>query len=459
MPLWEGIDDATDKPEPTWFTRLESQGDWTPLRKIDCKHLNDPIHGSNQDGLVFVEGGRAAVDLSQKHLKYNFYKQDTIQEVCSAFWFYRDGESLVPCTGDCGKIELLYQSALRIPDDDEELLSSLLNEEVALTSCVKGNKNNTQYVAFVSYDTSSKIVAIKKRPASNQFLSWLEPPTLLRRGFGEYNVEGELEECTLGPVKHLIFVVHGIGEALWSQQDNSLIEEMNLCRTAMYKLQVDIWKKECIKAEKEKRLSPAPPSRIELLPIQWYDRIHSPSTSLKSTLDSVTLTSVPAIRQVSNDVVFDVLMYMAPEFCQEVLEDVTNQISDLYSKFKVIHEHFETSGGKCSLIGHSLGSVIVWDLLALLKSQQEKDAAPNVLDTLSNTYKPITKSEIGTVIPFEPDFTFLLGSPVGLFLTLRGANNLFEKLRLDTSNDAQVSPFSLPSGAIFNIFHELSFFS
>jgi hypothetical protein len=57
-----------------------------------------------------------------------------------------------------------------------------------------------------------------------------------------------------------------------------------------------------------------------------------------------------------------------------------------------------------------------------------------------------------------------VGSPLGLFLTLRGARNAFEQLYLlqDAESNSELehendsfpsSPFLLPSGSVFNIFH------
>lgn len=322
---------------------------------------------------------------------------------------------------------------------------------------------------------NGKVVAIRKRPASNQLLaSYLESPTLLQRGgYGHYTVEGEEEEATLGPVDNLIFVVHGIGEAFFSKDTvdiPDMIDEMDLCRRAIHRRQVELWKKDCAQAAADGRPPPSPPNRIEILPILWYNRIHDTSNSiLKATLNSITLPAVPELRMVANDIIFDVLMYLTPEYCQEVLEFVTDQITDLYSRFRIIHQHFVPSGGKCSIIGHSLGSVITWDLLSLLKKEKECNrsdvddgAADPIVISDGNknlTYIPSTTTEILKTIPFEPKFTFLLGSPVGLFLTLRGANKYFEKLRLLTcltengNASTQVSPFILPTESFYNIFH------
>ena len=244
---------------------------------------------------------------------------------------------------------------------------------------------------------------------------------------------------------------------------------------------------------------PPVPNRIEVLPIEWYDQIHSSSSSIMKSLNAATLQSIPALRSIANDVIFDVLMYLTPTFCESVLESVTAQIDDLYHKFNGVHPDFLSNGGKWSLVGHSLGSVIAWDLLSILKdSSDHKPNEQHGVQVASETEdligyqayatanehaniakngcwgpsltKPITKT-----IPFVPDFTIFLGSPIGLFLTLRGAHAVLDEMREEAVQEAAkkaseasekseedddsvftfplASPFTLPSGAIYNIFH------
>lgn len=89
---------------------------------------------------------------------------------------------------------------------------------------------------------------------------------------------------------------------------------------------------------------PEPPHRIEFIPIEWFDKIHSSESSLKNNLVSSTLSTVPKLRMIANDVLFDVLTYMTPDFCEEVLNCVTDQVSDLYKKFLKIHDGFSRNG-------------------------------------------------------------------------------------------------------------------
>jgi DDHD domain. len=251
---------------------------------------------------------------------------------------------------------------------------------------------------------------------------------------------------------------------------------------------------------------PKPPNRIEFIPIEWYDKIHSSSSALKKNLLSTTLGTIPKLRSIANDVIFDVLMYMTPEFCEDVLNCVTDQIIRLYDLFKLCNSDF-TNGGSVSLIGHSLGSVITWDILSLLgdrlKQKSSKsgsfsnpivvvdddddelksfrlphDSSEQAADVYKayatesgvqvtnkrGTWGPSIVRKVSQTIPFVPKFTFFLGSPLGLFLTLRGARPSFDDLRLkekrplrigksSNSNVQPTSPFTLPSGAVYNIFH------
>lgn len=193
------------------------------------------------------------------------------------------------------------------------------------------------------------------------------------------------------------------------------------------------------------------------------------------SLSAVTIKSVPALRAIANDVVFDVLMYQTPAFCKEVLNCVTSQINDLFVGFQTVHKNFMKEGGRCSIIGHSLGSIIAWDLLSVLKMKQMKGSATNgrssftpiSIDTLCGnaaakttnqnnedySWGPILTSPMEESISFQPEFTMFVGSPIGIFLTLRGAHASFDALRSVEKTGEISSPFTLPTKNVYNIFH------
>ncbi len=216
------------------------------------------------------------------------------------------------------------------------------------------------------------------------------------------------------------------------------------------------------------------------------------TTALLSTLSSIililssfscyrTLNTIPALRSIANDVVLDVLLYMTPNYCYDVLKSVTDQIYSVYEVFNKVFPDFASRGGKCSLMGHSLGSVILWDLLSLKKRDLAKKGNTNHADhfrasntasnaaniglqqtTLSTTnsdddfgsgaWGPSLAQDYDAVIPFEPEFTMFVGSPIGLFLSLRGAHASFDSIRDAHPQKPKISPFTLPTRAVYNIF-------
>ena len=393
-------------------------------------------------------------------------------------------------------VEELYQQAVQATSSLGSGISAVLQDEKEL-------QDQSDFRVVIVKSTNN-VLTMKMKAKG-----WFGASFDLQRGYGEYTIEGEEDEVILGPVKHLVFVVHGIGEALWSRKDvsvPSIIEEMNRTRIAIQRKQVSAWKKECEKSKKNGEPEPMVPYRIELLPIEWFDRIHSSSSALMKSLKATTLQTIPALRAIANDVIFDVMMYLTPDFCKIVLECVSTQIDDLFHGFQQVHQNFSSDGGKCSLIGHSLGSVIVWDLLSVLKDLSEDNVPVQCEDVGSKDRKsppspskdspfelgyqsfatetgdlsshpvkdgswgPLLKTPMTHAIPFVPEFTIFLGSPIGLFLTLRGAHSVFDKILEQTDviagekvntnsvgkgdlNISITSPFSLPSGSIFNIFH------
>jgi hypothetical protein len=470
---------------------------------------------------VYIDGGRLAADPEEGIVRHN-YLPSVEYELCSAIWFRREEKSkkeviLHPIrdSGESQAIEGFYQRVVAATSSLGDGLASVANETLTL-------------------EPGERKVVLNKSPLKLilKEKGWFAPQYDLQRGYGEYKVDGEEEELQLGEVGHVVFVVHGIGEAFFSKQDVNLpgiVEQMNATRLLIQKQQVIEHKANLAKAKPAKANDtdsgssrmPSPPERIEIIPIEWFHRVHDSSSTLMRSLRSTTLTTIPALRAIANDVVFDVLMYLTPKFCQSVLECVTEQICQNYVTFLTVNPHFH---GKCSLIGHSLGSVICWDLLSILQQQQPQReplsqattneakpggaklhpvsipsqdsveigyqayAAGAASDTSSQadgggtagdgssdmaehgTWGPTLIRPMKQTIPFVPECTIFCGSPLGLFLTLRGAHAVFESLRqeeivalvtgrqpspadLETIQKRVASPFRLPTHYLYNIFN------
>ena len=456
---------------------------------------------------ILIEGGRATADPKNGTIRFNYINRPTTK-LMPATWFTKEESKknnkefiLQPMPeSDSWQVELLYQNAIRASSSLGEGIEEVLKEEIVL-------EQESDYKICVVRNGGQ--MCMRKKPRKSNFLGFGEIQYTLQRGYGQYTIEGEDDENALGDLTHVAFVIHGVGEAMWCKEEvNTLTmcEEVDQLRLTVNKKKVLAWRDECKKCERNKQPPPPPPNRIEFIPIEWYDKVRSPSHSLVTSLNAVTLNSIPALRSIANDVIFDVLMYLTPEFCDAILKCVTTQIVELYSTFQRINPGFITTGGKFSLIGHSLGSVIAWDILSILRDNLEKNKPKGTADdpiridvpsspSRNNTtgednltfsrgaetdskhgvWGPCLPKKMVETIPFTPDLTIFLGSPIGLFLTLRGAHPVFDEMRavaeaqraslIPCDNEEEeiprvfnispliCSPFSLPTRALYNIFH------
>jgi len=474
MPVWEGIEEDA---AVVWLSRLQGKetDQWVPLRKSDCISLNNLYNNpKSSEKKIYIDGGRATADLSNMTITYHFYDVP-VRDLCCGSWFVilkgGNPKSLIPLdTDDAVRVELMYQKAVKALSTFGDGKQSVLKEEIVLC----GNEQNFKAVL----SSSGESMSIRRRPVSWLGALLFTENLLIQRGYGAYTVDGEVEEMSLGPLKHVVFVVHGIGEAMWSRTDvstPSLIDEIDNFRAAVYKRMYESWNKSCQKALKNNEIEPLPPNRTEFLPIRWFEVLHGHSSPVKKSVKSVTLKTIPLMRSLANDVVFDVLMYLTPEFCMETLEFVTKHINDDLKKIMDINPDFDPlskevdNGCWCSIIGHSLGSVIVWDILSALKADMvqrenskelstEKENSDVSSDSANDIplWGPILPSPLKQKLVFTPEYILFLGSPIGLFLSLRGASNSFSKYSTLSSddNDGLISSFALPvSNGLYNIFH------
>ena len=81
---------------------------------------------------------------------------------------------------------------------------------------------------------------------------------------------------------------------------------------------------------------------------------------------SVTLPSIPTLRLVTNEVLCDVLLYEQPSTRAAIQLAVVRGINELVHAWRRYNPGFDESGGRYILIGHSLGSLISFDVLCSL---------------------------------------------------------------------------------------------
>lgn len=111
-------------------------------------------------------------------------------------------------------------------------------------------------------------------------------------------------------------------------------------------------------------------NRIEVLPISWHATLHSEDTGIDKKLQSITLESIPKLRHFTNDTLLDILFYTSPVYCQTIMRTVGSEINRLHFLFK---ERNPTFDGEIYLGGHSLGSLILFDLLCHQKPVKKEE--------------------------------------------------------------------------------------
>ena len=162
---------------------------------------------------------------------------------------------------------------------------------------------------------------------------------------------------------HLVFVIHGIGAAC-DIKFRPIHEVVDSYRDLSHKMTKKHFQKATLMEEI---------NRIEFLPVNWHKTLHGEDTGTDERLKPLTLKSIPKLRNFVNDTLLDILFYTSPIYCQTILNTVVSEINRLYTLFCERNEDFS---GKVSIMGHSLGSLITFDLLSHQSESPEEPSKP-----------------------------------------------------------------------------------
>ncbi|KAI3417449.1 DDHD domain-containing protein [Psidium guajava] len=172
--------------------------------------------------------------------------------------------------------------------------------------------------------------------------------------------------CSQVPVGHLVFMVHGIGQRL---EKSNLIDDVT-----------NFWHVTASLTEEHLTPYQRDTQRVLFIPCQWRKGL---KLSGEAAVDKITLDGVRGLRVTLSATVHDVLYYMSPIYCQDIIDSVSNQLNRLYQKFLKRNPGYS---GKVSIYGHSLGSVLSYDILC----HQENLSSPFPMNTV---YKEQNESE------------------------------------------------------------------
>lgn len=228
------------------------------------------------------------------------------------------------------------------------------------------------------------------------------------------------------PVEHIVFCIHGIGQLLSLQYAQmNYVRDINAFRRMI--LQVADKKANSSSAAIEGEplddlnegdkpidnynVTGAKP--IQVFPIMWRGLLDT-----EEELKAQQLFGAP---NVAADAVLDFIMYTEPRHKLRIQEIAASEMNRVFKQFCDLNPDF-AKNPKVSIIGHSLGSVIAYDLM----NSGSKD--------------------------LEPDFTvsnlFLIGSPLGVLklvnkqfkVEMGRAKNLFNIMKLSDPVASRLEP-------------------
>uniref|UniRef100_A0A3Q0SP45 DDHD domain containing 2 n=1 Tax=Amphilophus citrinellus TaxID=61819 RepID=A0A3Q0SP45_AMPCI len=329
--------------QPHWFfcRRADDNTSWLPFSREDSDKLENAFTNSKTDVVVAVEGQRYDVHVKERK-RYAVYWEQAPSEVRRCTWFYKGDKDtrFMPYPEDFSKdLEDAYKKAVTL-DEWKKKLEFPTGETVILHN----PKLIMQYQPIGLQDDWVSSPSEQTRPRT------------VKRGVDNISVEipdGEPEK-----VDHVVFMVHGIGPAC-DLRFRSIIQCVNDFRSVSLSLLASHYKR----AQQEGQVG-----RVEFLPVNWHSALHGDATGVDEDIQRITLPSISRLRHFTNDTLLDLFFYNSPTYCQTIVDTVASEFNRLHDLFKQRHPEFS---GAVSVVGHSLGSLILFDLLTNQRKESQ----------------------------------------------------------------------------------------
>ncbi|XP_044574971.1 phospholipase DDHD1-like [Cotesia glomerata] len=384
------------------YDSLRIENAWRLCQGQDANQTNE---NSISYERVVVKGGMYDVELDNMRC-VSIYWPGEEWEILRATWFY--DASWIPLEIEHSKV--IEENHLRLFEKKQSSRST--PEEIAPSHSYKVlhtvhfpefhvDWHAINDVALYSEYTPSKLM----RSVTSKLGFTKTSGYRLKRG---YKVSSTMDDKP-HDIDHLVFVVHGIGQ----KRDTGKI----IRNTASFRDCVD-WCKQ--------KYFPNSSHRVEFFPVEWR-------SSLKldgDIVDAITPYSVMSIRHLLNTSAMDILYYTSPLYGGEVRAGLQRELNRLYFMFISRHPGWS---GKVSVLAHSLGCVIVYDIVTGWMGPDTRPPSPAAPDVLLVT----------DGLKFTIENLFCLGSPLSVFLALRTRT---------PANPGDIMPPGLCK-KFFNIFH------
>ncbi|XP_050421113.1 phospholipase DDHD1-like isoform X2 [Adelges cooleyi] len=318
---------------------------------------------------VVVRGGLYEADLRTMKCTSIFWPGEET-EILRGTWFYDDyqphehGNEI-----EHMHLRLFNDKVINLNSDDTKI-SVIHTEEFS-------DSNVVWYSSDEVYSFSKKTRTKIMRSVTQKLGSYFQRSAgaKLHRS---YKTEAT-DDDKLNDITHLIFMVHGIGHKM----DNMKI----IKNTSQFR--------ECVKWIKQKYFQGSQ-QRAEFFPVDWRSTCNFDG----GLVEKITPLNLKNIRQLLNSSAMDIMYYTSPVYGQEIQNSLAQELNRLHSKFMERHPQHDI---KVSIMAHSLGSVITYDIITGWEPFTLK----------RNYHSPKIH------LNFELENFFCLGSPLSVFLALR----------------------------------------
>ncbi|CAL2035594.1 unnamed protein product [Caenorhabditis brenneri] len=331
------------------------------------------------------------VNHDNTEVKAIYWKNDS-KKIRRGVYFTTDNQPIDPIEADC------IQNHLR------DFVKDSSESSEAIPPDLRIKENLYEWTSLFQFTVKRKNDLATPLETYSEEASWHDTYPLCcfwlqLLSFSAAVLRGVLACCTkaAAKVEHLVFVIHGVGH---DGKEEGVVESAKLLTEG---------------ADAAAKKS----SGILFLPIHWRSFIKlDENVPLDPEIDFGRLKKVFV-----DTATPDVNLYNTPHYGKKIRNLVVQKLNYLYKKFKKINPTFH---GTCSIFGHSLGSVISYDIL-----------------TDYSEYKEVQLSSKTSIkkLKFKVDKLFTVGSPLREFLELR--DETAHKKFLETVNRLR----------IYNIYH------
>ncbi|KAM7141653.1 LOW QUALITY PROTEIN: SEC23-interacting protein-like [Molossus nigricans] len=172
-------------------------------------------------------------------------------------------------------------------------------------------------------------------------------PRVIKRG-----VDNNLDEIPDGEtpqVDHLVYVMQSVGPVC-DLRFRSIVECVDDFRVVSLKL---------LQTHFKKSLDDQKISGVEVLPVH-HSSLSGDATGVDRNIKKITLPSIGRFHHFTYATLLDILFYNSPTYCQKIVGKVGMELNHLHALFM---SRNQLKGG-ISVAGHSLGSLILFDILS-----------------------------------------------------------------------------------------------